>query len=192
MISLLRLFLSFLKVGVISFGGGYGMISVLREEVLSNAWLSEEEFLNFIAISESTPGPIAINMATFVGASQGGFLGSLLATLGVVIPSFTIIIIIATVIKNFINYTSVKSVLNGIKPAVAGLITATALTMILSNFFGLKTIKSDLSFDYKSVAIMSIVVLVATLFKKFTKKKISPILLIVISAGLGMFFYGVI
>lgn len=191
MISLLRLFLSFLKVGVISFGGGYGMISVLREEVLSNAWLSEEEFLNFIAISESTPGPIAINMATFVGASQGGFLGSLLATLGVVIPSFTIILIIATVIKNFINYTSVKSVLNGIKPAVAGLITATALTMILSNFFGLKTVKSEFSFDYKSAIIMGVVVLVATLFKKFTKKKISPILLIVLSAGLGMFFFGV-
>ncbi|MBP5686918.1 MAG: chromate transporter, partial [Clostridia bacterium] len=80
---MLDLFLTFLKIGAVSFGGGYGMIPMLTEEVISHGWLTESEILNFIAVSESTPGPIAINMATFVGASQGGPLGAFLATLGV-------------------------------------------------------------------------------------------------------------
>ena len=69
----LKLFLTFLKIGAVSFGGGYAMISLIREDCLSNSWLTEEELLNFIAVAESTPGPIAVNMATFVGSSQGGF-----------------------------------------------------------------------------------------------------------------------
>ena len=92
-----KLFLTFLEIGAVSFGGGYGMISLIREAVLSNHWLTESEFINFIAVSESTPGPLAVNMATFIGSSQGGVLGSLLATLGVVLPSFVIILLIAAV-----------------------------------------------------------------------------------------------
>ena len=80
----IELFLTFLKIGTFSFGGGYGMISLIREQMLEKAWLSEEELLNMIAVAESTPGPIAVNMATFVGSSQGGLAGALLATLGVV------------------------------------------------------------------------------------------------------------
>ena len=91
----LELFLTFLQIGAFSFGGGYGMISLIREKVLMYGWLTEEEMLNMIAVAESTPGPIAVNMATFVGSSQGGFLGAILATLGVVLPSFIIILIIA-------------------------------------------------------------------------------------------------
>jgi chromate transporter len=91
---LLSLFLTFLKIGAVSFGGGYGMISLVREEVLSHGWLTEESFLNFVAISESTPGPIAVNMATFIGSSQAGLLGALLATLGVILPAFIIMLII--------------------------------------------------------------------------------------------------
>lgn len=90
----LRLFLTFLMIGAVSFGGGYGMISLIRETVISNGWLTESELINFIAVSESTPGPLAVNMATFIGASQGGILGSMLATLGVVLPSFIIILLI--------------------------------------------------------------------------------------------------
>ena len=81
----LKLFLTFLEIGAVSFGGGYGMISLIREKVLLNGWLSEAEFLSFIAVSESTPGPLAVNMATFIGASQGGVPGALCATLGVVL-----------------------------------------------------------------------------------------------------------
>ena len=98
-----KLFLTFLEIGAVSFGGGYGMISIIREAVLSNHWLTESEFINFIAVSESTPGPLAVNMATFIGSSQGGVLGSLLATLGVVLPSFVIILLIAAVLRKIVK-----------------------------------------------------------------------------------------
>ena len=93
---LLKLFLTFLKIGAVSFGGGYGMISLIREEVLSNGWATEEAFMNFIAVAESTPGPIAVNMATFIGSTtyEIGWLGGLVATLGVILPSFIIEVVI--------------------------------------------------------------------------------------------------
>ena len=84
----LKLFLNFLMIGALSFGGGYGMISLVREVVISNGWITESEFLNFVAVSESTPGPFAVNMATFIGSTQGGIFGSFLATLGVCYYSF--------------------------------------------------------------------------------------------------------
>ena len=90
----IQLFLAFLKIGAVSFGGGYGMISLIRETVLENNWLTEKEFMAFVAVSESTPGPLAVNMATFVGASQGGILGAFLATLGVILPAFILILLI--------------------------------------------------------------------------------------------------
>ena len=96
----LKLFLIFLKIGFVSFGGGYGMISLIREDCLNYGWLTEDELLNFIAVAESTPGPIAVNMATFVGSSQGGILGAFLATLGVVLPSFIIILMIVMFLEN--------------------------------------------------------------------------------------------
>ena len=94
----LQLFLNFLMIGALPFGGGYGMISLVRETVLRHGWLTEAEFLSFVAVSESTPGPLAINMATFIGSSQGGLPGALIATLGVVLPSFFIILLIAAVL----------------------------------------------------------------------------------------------
>ena len=94
-------------IGALSFGGGYGMVSLVRETVISNGWLTESEFLNFIAVSESTPGPLAVNMATFIGSTQGGILGSFLATLGVVLPSFIIILLIAALL----GFTDIYSAL---------------------------------------------------------------------------------
>ena len=112
----LQLFLNFLMIGTVSFGGGYGMISLIRETVVSNGWLAESEFLNMIAVSESTPGPLAINMATFVGSTQGGFFGALAATFGVVLPSFIIISLIALAMKRLMKYGGVQAFLNGIRP----------------------------------------------------------------------------
>lgn len=114
----LRLFLNFLMIGALSFGGGYGMVSLVRERVLSNGWLTENEFLNFIAVSESTPGPLAVNMATFIGSTQGGILGSFVATLGVVLPSFLIILLIASALKNLMKYAPVNAFLSGVRPCV--------------------------------------------------------------------------
>ena len=191
MIIYLKLFLTFLEIGAVSFGGGYGMISLVREKVITNGWLSEGEFLNMIAVAESTPGPIAVNMATFVGSTQGGVLGSALATLGVVLPAFIIMLIIASLIRNLLKYKGVQAVLGGIRPAVVGLIIATASTMILSSVLGFSASGFSLSLDelVKNVAIFASVVALATVYKKIKKKKISPILLIVFSGVLGLVLF---
>ena len=189
--NLLSLFLTFFKVGAVSFGGGYGMISLLKEEVLAHGWLTESEFLNFIAVSESTPGPIAVNMATFIGSSQGGVSGAALATLGVVLPSFFIILLIAAILKNLMKYAGVQAFLSGVRPCVAGLILATAATMLLSVLTGIGTVKSAFSPDWRSILVFAAVAGTAFLFQKKKKKGISPILLILLSAGLGILLWSV-
>ena len=185
----LELFLTFLQIGAVSFGGGYAMISLIREKVLTHGWLTESELLNMIAVSESTPGPIAVNMATFVGSTQGGVLGAFLATLGVVLPSFFIILIIAALIRNLLKYRGVQAFLGGIRPAVVGLILATAFTMFLSTLLKFKCIGNTVTPDIKGLVIFAVILAVALVFKKIRKKPISPILLILISAGLGMAMY---
>jgi chromate transporter len=151
----LELFLVFLEVGAFSFGGGYGMISMIREKTLAHGWLTEAELLNMIAVAESTPGPIAVNMATFVGSSQGGILGSLLATFGVVLPSFVIILIIAALIKEFMKFGVVKAALVGIRPAITAMILATAATMLLSILFSVSSISDKFSIDIKGTVIFA-------------------------------------
>ena len=185
------LFLTFLKIGAVSFGGGYGMISLIREEVLSHGWLDEADFLNFIAVSESTPGPLAVNMATFIGSSQGGFLGALTATLGVVLPSFIIILLIAAAMRNLLKYAGVQAFLGGVRPCVVGLVLATALTMALQSFLGLSTLTSPLSVDWRGLLIFAVIAVLAFAVKKIRKKELSPILIIIICAGLGMICYGI-
>lgn len=184
-----ELFLTFLKIGTVSFGGGYGMISLIREEMLMRGWLTEEALLNMVAVSESTPGPIAVNMATFVGAAQGGVLGALVATLGIVLPSFLIILLIAALMRNFLKYQAVQAVLRGIRPCVVGLILATAGIMLLSTLFHFQGIGTCFSTDFRGLCIFAILVTVAVTVKKARKRTISPILLILLSAGLGMIFY---
>jgi chromate transporter len=135
---LLDLFLTFLKIGAIMFGGGYAMIPILRYEVVvRHHWLSESEFIDLIAIAESTPGPIAINSATYIGYKIGGVLGSALATMGVIIPPFTVILVIATFLQRFYENFYVRSVLNGIRGAIVGLVMSALITIIRGTFKGL-------------------------------------------------------
>ena len=215
----LQLFFSFLMIGTVSFGGGYGMISLIRETVLSYGWLSEEEFLNFIAVSESTPGPLAVNMATFIGSSQGGILGSFFATLGVVMPSFFIILLIAALLKNFMKYAGVQAFLSGIRPCVVAMILSTAVTMGLGTLFSVRSVDDIGSLlnlglssgavssyssatgslssgavvpDYKGIFIFVFLIILHVLWKHFRKKTISPILMLLLSAGLGVVVYGVL
>ena len=186
----LKLFLTFLEIGAVSFGGGYGMISLIRETVIGNGWLSEGELLNFIAVSESTPGPIAINMATFIGASKGGILGAFLATLGVVLPSFLIILTIVSVASGLLNKSGVKAFLNGVKPCVVALIIGTAVTMGLNSLLGLKAISEGIEFNYRGFIILFIILGVHFLLKYAFKKKTKPIFMILLSAVLGILIYG--
>ena len=186
----LKLFLTFLEIGAVSFGGGYGMISLIREKVLLNGWLSEAEFLSFIAVSESTPGPLAINMATFIGASQGGFWGALCATLGVVLPSFVIILLVASVLQNLMKYAGINAVLGGVRPCVVAMILATAVNMALSTLAGFAADKAGIAPDLRSIVVFLLLWALHLLCRKRNGKAPSPILMILISAGLGILFWG--
>jgi chromate transporter len=179
----LDLFLGFLKVGSFTFGGGYAAIPLVRDVVLSYGWLSEEELTYMIAIAESTPGPIMVNLATYVGSAQGGILGAALATLAVVLPSFFIIILVISILKNFLNSPAVQAVLRGLKPCVVGIILATGATMTLRHCFPAGAV------DISALLITALLFAVIFLYEKLKKKKISPIMLIVVSALLGMLLY---
>ena len=120
----LDLFLGFLKVGLFAFGGAYGAIPLIRDVVLSYGWLSDEALSYMIAVSESTPGPIMVNLATYVGSTEAGFLGALVATLAVVLPSFIIILLITALLKNAFKNKYIQSVLRGLKPCIIGIVLA--------------------------------------------------------------------
>ena len=187
----LELFWTFLTIGAFTFGGGYAMLPLIQESVASQ-WgdvISQEMMINFVAVSESTPGPFAINMATYVGSVVGGtqgglgasIFGSFCATMGVVVPSFVIILIVAKCYDRFKRSRVVKGCMTGLKPAVVGLIAGAILSVVMTVFFplGLNTqVFTSLSF-YVSFALFAVMVLLAF-------KKLHPILIIVISAAVGI------
>lgn len=185
--ALLELFLTFFKLGLFTFGGGYAMLPQLKETVIEKKkWLTEDEVLNMIAISESTPGPIAINMATYVGSTQGGLLGSILATLGVVLPSLIIILLIATILKKAIKNKYVLAFLNGLKPIVIALISATGLMLVLK-VLGYQSLQI---FNFNIVSLITFVTLAASycITRYVFKRKVNTILFILFSAILGIIF----
>ncbi len=188
---LFELFITFFEIGALTFGGGYAMIPFVREAVLSHGWLTEEELLNMIAVSESTPGPIAVNMATFVGSQQAGLLGAALATLGVVLPAFLIMLTISALLRNFLKYRGVGAFLSGVRPCIVSLILGTAATLFLSVLLGVGSGNFKLSPDLIGIAIFSIVVATSVIYKKKKGKKPSPVLMIAISAVLGMILYSI-
>lgn len=130
----LELFYVFFLVGAFTFGGGYAMVAMIQQQVAARGWMSTERILDFVAISESTPGPIIVNLATFVGTEYGGILGAVCATLGVVLPSFIVILIVARCYQAFRKSQWVQAVMNGLKPAVVGLIGAALLPVIAAIF----------------------------------------------------------
>ena len=185
---LLDLFLGFLKVGSFAFGGAYGAIPLIRDVVMSYGWMSEEMLTYMIAVSESTPGPIMVNVATYVGSSQAGFPGALVATAAVVLPSFAVILLITALLTNAVKNKYVQAVLRGLNPCVIGIVLATGLYMVLSNCFG--TV-SGLTFDAPAAVITAALLAVKFGWQKWSGKKLSPILLIVISAAVGVIVYGI-
>ena len=182
---ILALFLSMLKIGCFAFGGGYAIIALLESEFITKRkWIDHDEFLDVVSIAESTPGPIMVNLATYVGSSQGGILGSLLATMAVVLPSCCIILLILILLKNLIRNPNVQAMLAGMQPCIIGIIVATGVQLSLKACFPQGAV------DFRALVIAAILVGVI-LFCKKTKKKISPIRLIGISAVLGILFYGI-
>ena len=188
----LQLFLTFLKVGAFAFGGGYAMLSLIGDSVLKYGWMTEEELLNFVGVETVIPGPIAVNMATYIGYEQGGFLGALLATIGVVLPSFIIILIVAACIKNLLKYPPVKTFIASMRPALGGLIVSVAVTMALTVFLGIDTVSTiNLSFDPRTLVVLTVVIGIPIIWKRIKKKEFSSILLVVISGVAGMLLFGI-
>lgn len=185
----LTLFLTFFKIGAFTFGGGYAMLPLIQEEVLRHGWIAESDLINFIAVSESTPGPFAINMATYVGSQVGGvhgfwgsILGSACATLGVVLPSFIVILIVARFYEKYKQSRIVKGCMSGLKPAVVGLIGAAVLSVVGEVLFPAGVALSVLTDPDFYVAI-GIFALTCTLA---FWKKVHPIWLILLSAAIGI------
>lgn len=178
----LELFLGFLEVGLFSFGGAYAAIPLIRDVVLRYGWVTEEQLLYFIAVSESTPGPIMVNLATYVGSSQAGILGAVLATLTVILPAFAIILVVVKIMDRFMKNGWVKAAMGGLKPCVMGIILATGAYMVVSNAL------PGWGVDWRALIITGILA-VSLLATKLLKKKLSPILLIVIGAVAGMAVY---
>lgn len=179
----LELFLTFFMIGAFTFGGGYAMLPLISEEAIARNWATMEELTNFVAISESTPGPFAVNIATFIGAEQGGLFGSVCATLGVVMPSYIVILIVAKCYEKFNSSKIVKGVMSGLRPAAIGLIAAAVISMGETVLFpnGVAwSVFTTPAFIF-SAALAAVMFFVVMKFKKF-----SPIWIVAISAVVGI------
>ena len=184
----LELFFTFLKIGAFTFGGGYAMLPLIQKEVLSHGWMEMDALVNFVAVSESTPGPFAINMATYVGSETGGVLGSVCATLGVVFPSVVIILIVAKCYLAFQNSRVVKGCMTGLRPVTVGLIGGAVLTIAMTVFFpvGITLSVFKTAAFWCSLGLCGIGTVMAF-------KKIHPVFIIALSAaaGIGLGYLGV-
>ncbi len=195
----IKLLVAFLKIGLFSFGGAYGAIPLIRDVVLENQWMDAEMFSNLVALSESTPGPIMVNMATYVGSKQGGFWGALAATTGVVLPSFLILLAVTILFHNFLKRKKVQAVLKGVKPCLMGVILATGIYMAVSicipsgvsrHLVGTQGIGSvSLAVDQTACILLSVLGLVTVLYQAVRKKDFPPTALLLLAAILGCIFY---
>jgi chromate transporter len=181
-----ELFIGFLTVGLFSFGGAYAAIPLIRDVVLSYGWLDEDTLTNMIAIGESTPGPIMVNLATYVGSTKGGLFGGILATFAVVLPAFFIILLIMVLLRKMLGNRYVQAILQGLKPCITGIIAATGFYMLAKNvippLFGEAA-------EIRPLIISIILIILYFVPRKVLKKKPSPILLIIASAVLGVIVY---
>ena len=177
----LQLFWTFFKIGLFTIGGGHAMIPLIMEEIVANGWLAQEVLLDFIAISESTPGPFAVNIATYVGQQMAGVGGAIVCTLGVVLPSLIIIIAIAKFFTRYMNRPAVKEVFDSV-----------AVTVGILVLFGMNSVFDTASFKPDYIAIGLFLALLALSFVRIRKKRLPPIAIIIISAVGGILLYGFI
>ena len=184
----LELFIGFLTVGLFSFGGAYGAIPLIRDVVLYYGWLDEEVMMDMIAVSESTPGPSTVNLATYVGSTKGGVLGGVIATIAVVLPAFFLILLIMIVLKKLLENKYVRAVLGGLMPCIIGIIGATGVYMVLiSSIYTL----FDAERDIAAPILAAVLALIYFGSRKVLKHKVSPIMLIAIAACMGVAVYGI-
>lgn len=190
----LELLVTFFKIGLFTIGGGYAMIPLIQQEIVRHGWLTFKETIDIIAISEMTPGPFAINAATFVGVKTGGIPGATFATVGVVLPSFIIVTLVAKYSVRFKDQPLLQYALYGLRPAVIGLIASSAFLIARATFFmtpsGSVCIFADIRNVLKMVNWRAVLIFVVAIIASL-KYKIHPILLIVLSGVLGVILYSV-
>lgn len=171
---ILGLFATFFRIGLFSFGGGYAMLPLISREIVDRwHWLTPDQFVDIVAVSGVTPGPIAINAATFVGKKVAGFWGSVAATIGVVLPSFIIMLILAYLMKRYAKLAVIRNMFGGIRPIVVALIASAALFMVRS-----------------SVTMVSQGIIAAAVLILALRTKIDPIIVLVLSGVAGILLYG--
>lgn len=188
----LQLFWTFFKIGLFTIGGGHAMIPLIMEELVAKGWLSQEVLLDFIAISESTPGPFAVNIATYAGQEVAGIGGAIMCTLGVVLPSLIIIIIIAKFFSRYMNRPVVQEVFDHVSGSVTGLLFSVVLEVGILVMFGMDGVLDTASFNPDWIAIGLFLGLLAISFIRIKKKKVPPIAIILLSAVGGVLLYGFI
>lgn len=188
----LQLFWTFFKIGLFTIGGGHAMIPLIMEEIVAKGWLSQEVLLDFIAISESTPGPFAVNIATYAGQEVAGIGGAIMCTLGVVLPSLIIIIIIAKFFSRYMNRPVVQEVFDHVSGSVTGLLFSVAVEVGILVMFGMDGLLNAEAFKPDWIAIGLFLGLLAISFIKIKKKKLPPIAIIILSAVGGVLLYGFI
>lgn len=177
----LELFLTFFKIGLFTIGGGYAMLPFIQEEVVRHGWLELSQLVDFIAVSESTPGPFAVNISTYVGTEEAGLLGAMCAILGSILPSFIIILLVARWYEKFKKNKIVSGCMTGLKPAVIGLIASAVVSVGVTVFFpnGVSTEVFGHIETYISIAIFALTSVLAF-------KKVHPVLIVCLSAVIGI------
>ena len=187
MLLLLRLFYEFFKVGLFSVGGGLATLPFLKEMAVRTGWFTVQQLYDMLAVSESTPGPIGVNMATYVGFTTAGVAGSLVATLGLVTPSVIVILIVARILKSFKENKYVKNAFYGLRPASMGLICSAGIGVLLITLFNIDKFKEsgavlDL-FNLKAIILFACLMALSQIFKK-----IHPVVWIGVAAVVGAVF----
>lgn len=187
-----ELFYTFFMIGLFTFGGGYAMIPMIQEQVVSKGWISQSALTDFIAVSEVTPGPFAINISTFVGNTVAGPFGAVLSTLGVILPSLIVIIIVAMILNKFMKNRFVQGALNGVKPIVLALILSTAILLFIKVvFFGGSSLQSELQLDKRSLTLFIMLAGFLFIYYRVKKKNLGAIPLLGISALLGIIIFAI-
>jgi chromate transporter len=184
---LTKLLLTFSKIGLFTYGGGLAMLPLLQEQAIEYGWLTEEQFANMIAISQSTPGPIAINMATFVGYNQAGIIGAIISSIGVILPGFLIILIVTKFLTHFNENPVVKAIFVGLRATVVGLIFTAVINIAMISIIDVDLFSQtnniiDL-FDIRSVLLFIIMLFAVIKYKKH------PIYYIIFAGIIGVIIW---
>ena len=176
----LQLFLSFLQIGALSFGGGYASMPLIEAQIVTgHGWLTMTEFSDLVTIAEMTPGPIAVNAATFVGTKVAGVLGALVATAGCILPACVLVTLIARLYLKYRNLTVLQSVLGSLRPAVVAMIASAGLTILMNAFWGSRTVVlANTNYVMVAIFVLSFVLL--------RKTKLSPIAVMVLAGVLNL------